>query len=256
MDDCNSIRFLIAAALGAGITVSGCRRAPPPPPPPPVIQWQAPTSAAAAFSPPVRGGAIAGQVIYTGPPVKAAVMVSRVSAARVTDETITVNPDGTLCNVLVYVKTGLENRSFPPATKTLVIDARGTTFDPHVLGVQVGQPILARNCDPDPHVFHFIPNKNAERNTPIAPSAPGAAFSFTTMELGIRLKDDIDPCLAAWICVLPLPFFNVTNSAGVYRLEDLPPGTYVIETWHEKLGSKQQTVTVTDGQVSRVDIRY
>jgi hypothetical protein len=235
--------------------LSACRR-PPPPPPPPVIQWQAPTSTSAAFAPPTQGGAIAGQIIYTGPPVTPRAVTSPVSRILVIDETMTVNPDGTLCNVLVYVKDRLEGRTFKPPTKTLVIDARASTFNPHVLAVQTGQPILTRNCDPVLHVFHFIPVRNTERNTPVAPITPGVVFSFALPEIGIPLKDDIDPCLSGWVHVLAHPFFNVTNSAGVYRLEDLSPGTYLIEAWHEKLGTKQHTVTVTDGQVSRIDFRY
>jgi hypothetical protein len=32
--------------------------------------------------------------------------------------------------------------------------------------------------------------------------------------------------------------------SGSFSLKSLPPGTYTIEAWHEKLGTQTQTVTI------------
>ncbi len=246
-----------AFILGAACLAVACRPvAPPPPPPPPVIQWQAPTTLATATAPATRGAVVAGRIIYTGPPITPRTIVSPVSRVAVLDESVVVNADGTLCNVLVYVKSEFEGRTFATPRKPLVIDFRGTSFDPHVLAVQTHQLIQVRNCDPDVHNFHVIPAINTERNHPQPPGGAAIMFTLPIPEIGIAVKDDIDPTLSMWIHVLAHPYFNVTNTAGVYRLEDLPPGTYVIEAWHEKLGTKQQTVTVKDGEVVSVDFRY
>ena len=44
--------------------------------------------------------------------------------------------------------------------------------------------------------------------------------------------------------VLPSPRTAVTGPDGVYQLPALPPGTYTIEAWHEKMGTQEQKVTI------------
>jgi len=36
----------------------------------------------------------------------------------------------------------------------------------------------------------------------------------------------------------------VTGKGGAFELKNLPPGTYTLEAWHEKLGTSTQTVTI------------
>jgi hypothetical protein len=36
----------------------------------------------------------------------------------------------------------------------------------------------------------------------------------------------------------------VTDASGSFTLKSLPPGTYTIEAWHERLGTQTQTVTI------------
>ena len=38
------------------------------------------------------------------------------------------------------------------------------------------------------------------------------------------------------------PFHQVTQDGGAFALRGLPAGEYVIEAWHEKLGTQQHTV--------------
>ncbi len=47
------------------------------------------------------------------------------------------------------------------------------------------------------------------------------------------------------ISVFDHPFFAVTSENGEFRFEGLPPGDYVIEAWHETLGTRTETVTVS-----------
>lgn len=36
----------------------------------------------------------------------------------------------------------------------------------------------------------------------------------------------------------------VTKDDGTFDLSNLPPGTYTIKAWHEKLGTASQTITI------------
>ena len=48
----------------------------------------------------------------------------------------------------------------------------------------------------------------------------------------------------------------VTRSAadGTFTIDDVPPGTYTLEIWHEALGSTMETVTVTGGETTDVRV--
>jgi hypothetical protein len=37
-------------------------------------------------------------------------------------------------------------------------------------------------------------------------------------------------------------FYTVTSAGGSFRLEDVPPGDFTLEVWHEELGKRRQKV--------------
>jgi len=39
--------------------------------------------------------------------------------------------------------------------------------------------------------------------------------------------------------VLPYPFFAITDENGSFKIENVPPGSYKIEAWHERLSTQQ-----------------
>jgi YVTN family beta-propeller protein len=48
----------------------------------------------------------------------------------------------------------------------------------------------------------------------------------------------------AFIGVLDHPYFAVSKDDGSFEIKNLPPGTYTIGVWQEKLGTQEQQVTV------------
>ena len=77
-----------------------------------------------------------------------------------TAETI-VADGGKLANVFVYVKEGLDNRTFDVPKDSVTIDQKGCQYHPHVLGVMTGQNIEIRNDDETTH--NFIPPERQPR---------------------------------------------------------------------------------------------
>ena len=51
-------------------------------------------------------------------------------------------------------------------------------------------------------------------------------------------KCDVHGWMNAYVGVLDHPYFAVTDKDGKFDLKTLPPGTYTIEAWHEKLGTQ------------------
>jgi hypothetical protein len=60
----------------------------------------------------------------------------------------------------------------------------------------------------------------------------------------------------AFAAVLDHPFFAVSSTDGTFEITGLPPGTYVIEAWHEKLGSQTTEVTVAAQESKAADFTF
>ena len=80
------------------------------------------------------------------------------------DESLVVNPNGTLANVFVYIKGGLEGKTFEVPATPVVIDQQGCWFHPRVLGIQTGQVLSVVNSDPVTHNIHPLAQINREWN--------------------------------------------------------------------------------------------
>ena len=50
-----------------------------------------------------------------------------------------------------------------------------------------------------------------------------------------------------FVVVLENPFFVQPADDGTFKIENVPPGTYTIKAWHERVTSPEQKITVTAG---------
>jgi len=48
----------------------------------------------------------------------------------------------------------------------------------------------------------------------------------------------------------------VTDKDGKFDIKGLPPGTYTIEAWHEKLGTVDQMVTVGPKETKTISYTF
>jgi plastocyanin len=159
-------------------------------------------------------------------------------------EAVMVGADGSLQNVFVYVKDGLGNLKFPVPTAPLVLDQKGCQYRPHVFGVQVGQPIEILNSDMTLHNIHAWAQTNQEFNLGQSLQGMKDTHVFTTQEVMVPFRCDVHKWMNSFVGVVAHPFFAVTGADGTFELKGLPPGTYTIEAWQEKLGTKTATVTI------------
>jgi hypothetical protein len=170
-----------------------------------------------------------------------------VAEAGATSDVLVVGPDNGLQNVFVYVKDGLGDRRYPIPTEPVHLDQQGCRYVPHVFGVQVGQPVLIANSDPTLHNVNANPKENRPFNFGQVPKTPAVTRIFENQEIGLPFRCDVHSWMHAYAGVVTHPFFAVTNADGTFEIKGLPPGTYTIEMWHERLGTETQSVTV-DGQ--------
>ena len=148
-------------------------------------------------------------------------------------------------NVLVFVTEGL-NIDYSPPEEPVVIDQKGCIYSPHVLGIMAGQQLDILNNDGTLHNIHALPKVNKEFNKAQPRSKKKLSVKFEKPETPFKVKCDVHPWMGAYIGVFDHPCFAVSGDDGTYIISDLKPGEYVIEAWHEKLGSQTANVTVSD----------
>jgi uncharacterized protein (DUF2141 family) len=100
-----------------------------------------------------------------------------------------------------------------------------------------------------------MPANNREWNKS---QPPGMTIeeAIARQEVAIPVKCNIHPWMKSYVAVFKHPFFMVTGKDGSFDLQNLPPGTYTIQAWHEKLGTSTQKVTVGANESKTLDFVF
>ena len=165
--------------------------------------------------------------------------------------------DGKLHNVYVHIAKGLEGVRLPAApTSAVVLDQKGCLYAPHVIGVQVKQPVVFVNSDPLMHNVHTARGRNRAFNFSMPNANMRIEKVFRKAERMVHTRCDVHPWMNAYIGVSKHPFFAVTGGDGAFELSGLPPGTYTVEAWHEVYGTRSQSVTVEASGETKADFAF
>jgi hypothetical protein len=154
---------------------------------------------------------------------------------------------GNLQNVFVYVKSGLPaGQKYDTPKDQVVLDQEGCLYKPRIIGVMVNQPLDIRNSDAVLHNIKAIPKKNRGFNISQPQKGMETTRTFTTEEMPVPIECNVHGWMHGDVFVMSHPFFAVSGEDGNFSIKGLPPGTYTLEAWHEKLGTKTATVTVPE----------
>lgn len=177
-------------------------------------------------------------------------------ANPVLSEEVVVNENGTLKNVIVYVKKGLEGKNFDAPKDAVVLDQRGCMYNPHAFVIQVGQTLTVKSSDPFLHNIKTSPKNNPKMN--IAQDKPMETSQvFKLAETSpVVFECNVHSWMKAYALVLPHPFHAVTKEDGTFELKDLPAGDYTVEAWHEKYGTQSKTVKIVDGEKQTIEFTF
>ena len=146
---------------------------------------------------------------------------------------------------VVYVDT-IAGKTFPAPTVKPVIDQKGLMFAPHIVVVQQGTTVEFLNSDKVAHNV-FWPsvggNKKLTHNLGTWPQGEKRAFKFDNPG-AVPLLCNVHPEMAGYIVVSPTPYFATSDKSGVYKIENVPDGSYTVTAWHEGAKSSSKPVTV------------
>ena len=200
---------------------------------------------------------VSGKVTLTGkipemPEIKVMNMVPGCAHKDpVFEETVVAGEKGQLANVVVYIKAPEGKKLSGGDAKPTVLDQKGCMYVPHVVAVQLGQPLMVKNSDAFLHNVHTMALDNTPVNfaMPTVDAAGKKVGPFATAE-NIKVKCDVHPWMTAWIIVVDSPFYAVTGEDGTYKIDakGLADGDYELVFWQEKYGQKSQKISVKDGK--------
>ncbi len=170
-------------------------------------------------------------------------------------EEIVADKNGDLQNVVVYVADGLGDRTFEMPAGAAVIQQKGCVYEPHVLALRANQTLQMINSDTCMHNIHPAPANNREWNKAQVPGST-VEVTFAREEVGIPLKCNVHPWMRSYLAVFKHPYFAVTGKDGSFDLRNLPPGSYTISAWQEKLGTVSQKITVGSDETKTVQFVF
>src|SRR3990167_8520880 len=135
--------------------------------------------------------------------------------------------------VSVYVK---GTRATAPAGATANMAQKGRAFQPTLLVVQTGTPVLFPNFDTvRHHVYSFSATKKFEIKLYAGtPAAPVVFDKAGTATLGCNIHDQ----MLGYIHVVDTPYFGQTDAQGRVTL-DLPEGSHRLRVWSPSMGEKR-----------------
>jgi plastocyanin len=155
-------------------------------------------------------------------------------------------------NSVVYVD-AMPGKTFPAPAKDVVVSQRGLAFVPHITVVQVGTTVEFQNDDSVQHNV-FWPsvggNKKEGHNMGTWPKGDKRPYKFDHPGV-VPLLCNVHPEMSGYLIVSPTPYFAQTDTAGNFKIENVPDGKYTVTAWHE--GSKPQSKSIEVAGAGKVD---
>ncbi len=159
-----------------------------------------------------------------------------------------------IAGVVVYLVPAAETRlpSAPPVSA--VVDQRDLRFVPRVIAITPGSTVSFPNSDPVMHnVFHPTLRSGG---FDLGTYPPGEERSFTFRHEGAYvIFCHVHPEMVGYVVVIDSPYRAVTDADGRFRMDNVVPGTYRLRTWHRRLRTHDEVVTIAENAVTAVALK-
>ena len=202
------------------------------------------------------GAAIKGKVVFVGaipPPKKIDITIDQYVCGTAKDAgELVLSPQKELRNAVVWLENPPAGAAAPAQTEKIEMDQNGCVFIPRIVIVPAGGTVDFLNSDRLLHNIRATPKLNASFNR-TQPKSRTIPITFDKPEI-IRINCELHSWMAGWVVVAAHPFYAITGADGQFSFDNLPPGQYKLQVWHERLGTVPASVTVGDQQPARVTV--
>ena len=170
----------------------------------------------------------------------------KVCGSELPDEAIVADAQGHLANAVVIL-TGVKR---PAAADPIVVNEK-CRFAPRV---QLSRPNATVRTTSKDAVLHTTQANNESNRTifNVALPLPGLNVSKPIGAAGIvRLSCNTHPWMRGWVIVTD-EAAAISDTAGRFKFDNVPPGNYELRVWHESLKAASQKITVVAGKPAAV----
>ena len=207
----------------------------------------------------IYGGAISGRVTLTGTAPKPSPLVitkDRDVCGRkpLYDQSLLVGPDGGIADAVVTLPVIVSGKPFK-AESAVKFDQVNCEYVPHVAVFPAGSTVDILNSDGILHNIHTYSRKNPALNLAQPGFKREIQVTIDRPEV-IHVECDAHNWMSGWWYVTGNPYYAVTDQSGNFSIKDIPPGTYTVEVWQEKLGRQRRSVAVKAGATTTADFRF
>ena len=155
-------------------------------------------------------------------------------------------------DVVAYLEGASLKKEYPLFEKHSTLDQKNLVFIPRVLPILKGTTVDFQNSDDVQHNI-FAPGKVEKFN--LGTWGLGGVREYTFNKLGeVVILCNVHSEMVAYIIILENPYYAQTDEGGNFRIENVPPGTYTLKTWHEKMKSAPQEVTIAKGEIKEIHL--
>jgi len=176
-----------------------------------------------------------------------------------TMEWVRANGD-VLLDVVVYVEKVETGKPFLKEAEAIVVNQKDCRFTPYLSVMANGGEIKVLNPDPVLHnvrAFELFPTTDNKtmRRTIFNVSLPDFEMYAKKVSLrrgrALKLECSAHSSMHAWVFLARNPYYTVVDENGTFTITGVPPGDYVVKSWHGQLGEQELNVQVeADGNAA------
>lgn len=170
------------------------------------------------------------------------------------DDSLTVNSGGGVVNAVIEIE-GIRKGKKWNLPAQFIYDQKKCAFRPHVMIVRPRTAGEVINSDAVKHNFHTVSRGVFNINKSIAASKSLKVKKNKIKKAGrVRVKCDLHKWMGGWWIVPNSPYVALSDSKGSFLITDVPPGTYKIKIWQERLGEQVKQVTIKAGAATVLNV--
>lgn len=154
-----------------------------------------------------------------------------------------------IANVVIFVKDPPVEPGLP-VTRTPIAQ-RDEAFVPRVTAITRSSTVEFPNYDP---YFHNVFSLSRGATFDLGRFRKGTKRERTFNHAGlVKVFCHIHSEMSATIMVFDHRFYAVPGPDGTFTIDRVPPGTYQLSAWHERIGETTKPIQIVAGDAARVE---